>query len=297
MHIELDPRLLEAVVFLEMRRREQRGEQALFRDYRGRVDALYDLPADDEGRDIAFRDVHAGFFERLGFDQAIRGYIEEFPLLRRELDRITFLKAQSRREEGADLFVRLDEGGGGLHHRTAVLHLRAETFLDTDKLSLLLRRELYHVSDMVEPAFGYEPDLGDTGESIAQENLVRDRYRVLWNLYIDARLARAGRAPAAILQPAQSLLERAFDGLGDQNTASILETVSHATSLTHRDLLALAKSCFPKCIASETKRMGANSEAPRPLGPRPAGSDVEPDCHIPGSRHPMSRPFDKSARI
>ncbi len=278
MHIELDPRLLEAVVFLEMRRREQRGEQALFRDYRGRVDAIYDLSADDEGRDIAFRDVHAGFFERLGFDQAIRGYLEEFPLLRRELDRITFLKAPSRREEGADLFVRLDEGGGGLHHRTAVLHLRAETFLDTDKLPILLRRELYHVSDMVEPAFGYEPDLGDIGESIAQENLIRDRYRVLWNLYIDARLARAGRAPAVILRQPQSVLERAFDSLGARNTKAIFETVSNATSLTHSDLLALAKPCSPEFVASDASRMGASPEALHPKDLRPVGFDLGPDC-------------------
>jgi hypothetical protein len=273
MHIELDPQLLEAVVFLEMRRREQLGEQAAYRDYRGRIDALYDLPADDEGRDFAFRDVHAEFFEGLGFGQAIRGYIEEFPLLHRELDRITCLKARSRREEGADLFVRLDEGGGGgLHHRTAVVHLRAETFLDTDKLSILLRRELYHISDMVEPAFGYEPDLGDTGESIAQENLIRDRYRVLWHLYIDARLGRAGRAPVASLQQPQSLLRKAFDGLGDQNTKAIFETVSSARSLTHSDLLALAKPCSPEFVASDASRTGASPDALRPMALRPVVS-------------------------
>ncbi len=278
MHIELDPQLLETVVFLEVRRREQLGEQAVYEDYRGRVDALYDMSADDEGRDIAFRDVHAEFFERLGFGEAIRSYIEEFPLLRQELDRITFLKAQSRKEEGADLFVRPDEGGGDLHHRTAVLRLRAETFLDTDKLSILLRRELYHVSDMVEPAFGYEPDLGDTGESIAQETLIRDRYRVLWNLYVDARLARAGRAPAAILQRPQSLLEKAFDSLGDQNTKAIIETVSNATSLTHSDLLTLAKPCSPESVASDASRMGASPDVLRPMDMRLLGLDLEPDC-------------------
>lgn len=292
MHIELDPQLLEAVVFLEMRRREQLGEQATYRDYHGRVDALYDLPADDEGRDFAFRDVHADFFEGLGFGQAIRGYIEEFPLLRRELDRITFLKTPSRREEGADLFVRLDEGGGGLHHRTAVVHLLAETFLDTDKLSILLRRELYHISDMVEPAFGYEPDLGNTGESIAQENLIRDRYRVLWHLYIDARLGRAGRAPAASLQQPQSLLRKAFDGLGDQNTKAIFETVSSARSLTHSDLLALAKSCSGEFVASEASQMGASPDALRPMDLRPVVFDMDPDCSscgLPAPDEPLLR--------
>ena len=246
MHIELDPQLLEAVVFLAMRRREQMGDRAVFRDYRNRVDALYDLPVDDESREIAFRDAHADFFKQFGFEQAVRGYLEEFPLLHQNLDRITFLKAESRRTEGADLFVRLDEGGGDLHHRTVVVRLRAEVFLDTEKLAILLRRELYHVSDMVEPEFGYEPDLGDTGESVAQENLVRDRYRVLWDLYINARLARAGRAPAAILQQPQNLLDRVFDSLGGEDIKALFKTVSNATSLTHGDLLALAKSCSPQ---------------------------------------------------
>ncbi len=244
MDIELDPQLLEAVVFLEIRRREQLGDQAAYRDYRDRVDALYDLPADDEGRDIAFRDAHAVFFARLGFEQALRDYLGEFPLLHQELDRITFLRAVSRKGEGAELFVRVDEGGGR-HRRTAVLRLQAETFLDADRMPVLLRRELYHMSDMVDPAFGYEPDLGDTGESIAQENLVRDRYRVLWDLYIDARLVRADRAPGATLEQRRSLLEKAFDGLSDQDTKVIFKTVSNAKALTHGGLLALARPCCP----------------------------------------------------
>lgn len=240
MHIELDPQLLEAVVFLGMRHCEQIGDEATYRDYRERVDALYDLPLDDEARDIAFRDVHADFFERLGLGQALRSYVEEFPLLHQELDRITLLKAASRKEENADLFVRRDEANGGRNHRTAVLRLLAEIFLDRDKLSSLLRRELYHISDMLDPAFGYEPDIGDTADSVAQENLVRDRYRVLWDLYISVRLVRAGRAPAAILEQYQTLLPRTFEGLSDRHMSEIFETLTHAELLTHTDILALA---------------------------------------------------------
>ena len=91
MYIELDPVLLEDVVFLAMRRQEQCGDQAMFREYRTRIDAVYDAPDDDLEREIAFRDVHADFFRKLGFEQMLRDCLEEFPLLVRELDRASFL--------------------------------------------------------------------------------------------------------------------------------------------------------------------------------------------------------------
>ncbi len=249
MHIELDPQLLEGVVFQEIRRREQLGDQAVFRDYRDRVDALYDLP-EDEDREIAFRDVHADFFGRLGMEQTVRNHLDEFPLLHQKLDRINFLKALTRKDEGAELFVRQDDGVDDGQHRVAVLRLRAEAFLDTQGFTMLMRRELYHVSDMVDPAFGYEPDLGDTGDDAAQKNLVRDRYRILWSLYIDSRLVCDGRALAAILQQGRGLLEKAFGCFGDQQASAVFEKVSNAKSLTHANLLALAKNCAPTLATS-----------------------------------------------
>ncbi len=243
MQIELDPTLLEETVFLALRAQEQRGDRAMFEQYHQRVDALYDLPGDDRRREVAFQEVHAEFFGRLGFAQTLRAHLAEFPLLEGELNGITFLKAAARKQEGAELFVRRpDEGAGNPRHRTAVVHLRAELLLDGDQLSLLLRRELYHVSDMVDPAFAYRPNLGETGESIAQQNLVRDRYCVLWSMYIDARLVRAGRAPDVVLDRHRGPLKKAFDGFAEADVLAVFKKVSHAESLTHEDLLGLAKT-------------------------------------------------------
>ena len=243
MHIELDPALLEESVFLVLRAREERGDRAMFEQFHQRVDALYDLPGDDRGREVAFQEVHAEFFGRLGFEPALQCHMAEFPLLDRELDGITFLKTVARKQEGAELFVRrTDESAGSRPHRTAVVRLRAELFLDPNQLSLLLRRELYHVSDMVDPAFAYRPDLGETGESIAQQNLVRDRYRVLWSMYVDARLVRADRAPEVVLDRHAGPLKKAFDGFPEADVLAIFKTVSLAESLTHAGLLRLAKT-------------------------------------------------------
>ncbi len=241
MHIELDPLLLEEAVFLAMRCQEQTGDQALYRQYRSRVDALYDLPGDRDVKDIAFRDVHAEFFGRLGLEQMLRSRLDEFPPLPQELDRIAFLKAASRKQEGGELFVRHDEKIDH-RHQTAVVRLRAEVFLEPDRLSMLLRRELSHIGDMVDPAFGYRPDLGETGDSVAQHNLIRDRYRVLWDLYVDARLVNTNRAPVAVLKKQEKLLNKVFEGVAERDTGAVFQTVCRAELLTHADLLELAKA-------------------------------------------------------
>lgn len=263
MHIELDPQLLEDVVFREVRRREQLGDQAIFRAYRDRIDVLYDLPV-DEARETAFRDAHAEFFERLGLEQMVRNCLAEFPLLNQKLDRIDFMKALTRKQEGAELFVRQDDTEDDRQHRIAVLRLRADVFLDAERFHLLTRHELYHVSDMVDPAFGYEPDLGEAvGDGdMALINLLRDRYCVLWSLYIDCRLVDTDRAPATVLERGRSLLEGAFAGFGDQHASEIFETVSNATSLTHTDLLVLARSRPEEFVASDARPMSANPDEP-----------------------------------
>ncbi len=60
----------------------------------------------------------------------IRGPLAEFPLLEEELERVTFLKAAARKQEGAELFVRKDAQTGSRQNRVAVVRLRAELFLD-----------------------------------------------------------------------------------------------------------------------------------------------------------------------
>jgi hypothetical protein len=65
---------------------------------------------------------------------------------------------------------------------------------------------------------------------------------VLWDLYIDARLVRTNRTAAAVLKQRQSLLRKAFESFSDENTGAIFRTVSNAESLTHADLLQLAKT-------------------------------------------------------
>jgi hypothetical protein len=87
-------------------------------------------------------------------------------------------------------FVRL-----GLHHPVEeAIEERAELAGRVVQVRVLLRHELMHVADMLDPAFGYERSLPTSDDGPSADNIVRDRYRVLWDVTIDGRLARAGLA-------------------------------------------------------------------------------------------------------
>ncbi len=235
MHFEIDPRLVEDVVFLEAHRREAAGDGALALAVHAQADRLYEQAwPDNDARDLAFRDVHAAFFRDLGFERAITEVLAGYALLRAGLAQLSLLLALRRRDESAELFVRPEEGDPARPHRTAVVHVRAETVLDADRLRSWLRRELHHVQDMVDPAFGYRPSLGEVGDSPGRADLVRDRYRVLWDAWIDARLG--GEQAAAIAGE----MARAFRGLSDETREEVRRTVYDARAMTHARLLDLA---------------------------------------------------------
>ncbi len=242
MHIELDPQLSEEVVFLGMRHREAIGDSKLCGDYRRRLDSLYEFSGDAHDREVAFRDLYAEFFRTLGYERLLDDVLGEYPLLGQGLDKISIFKAASHKQESGDLFVRNDRADGQAARRAAVVRLSAQSFLDTEQLVHFMRRELFHIADMLDPAFGYRPDLQLLDETLARQNLIRDRYRALWSFFVEARLLRAGRSTPAALSGRQGLLQKAFQSLGDEGVESVLQIVSTEEALTHTDLLAIAKT-------------------------------------------------------
>ncbi len=246
MQIEYDPQLLEEVVFLEISRRERAGNPELVRSYRERINPLYESTAAPNERDRAFRNVHAEFFSCLGFHGFLADIVEEFPLLDGMLDQITFLKVDSRKKEGAELFVRRDEEPEETTNRSCFIRLRTESFRDQENLSRILRHELYHISDMVDPAFGYLPDLDASDLSGPQLNLVRDRYRVLWDTYIYSRILRSGREANPTGLISEELFRNAFTNLEPSEAEKLRTKVQNSDLLTHADLLAMAKNGYAK---------------------------------------------------
>jgi hypothetical protein len=235
---EWDPGLVEAAVLAAV---AGRSEERAFRAAR---DRLYEI-AEPDSREAAFDALHARWFERLALDRPFRETLAERPEIGARCGRWLVAPARGRRDEAADLLVAPDA------RPTLLVRVTAETIAVPDRLSLLLRRELLHVGDMLDPRFGYEPSLPEGAVGGARERVVRDNYRVLWNAYVDGRLVRAGWLAATASAERLAEFARAFPHLGE-GTAAAFEGVFGARDLTHAELLAFASggpdgTPLPRC--------------------------------------------------
>jgi hypothetical protein len=228
-YLRVDPRLLEEATFLALRGLPQ----ALAHD-RERV-RLYKV-ADPEERDRRFRALYAEWFVRLGLDAPLRRALGEQPAVRRGTAACLVGHAASPRDEGADLHV-APPAGEGPHVRTLVIRLRAESFAEPERLLFLLRRELQHVADMLDPRFGYEPRI-EVAEP-ARRRAVFERYALLWKVSVEGRLARRGLAEPGARERLRGEFERRFAGLGGR-VAEIFDDLFDDEAPTHARLVKLA---------------------------------------------------------
>ncbi|MFO0983333.1 MAG: hypothetical protein U1E76_16630 [Planctomycetota bacterium] len=76
--------------------------------------------------------------------------------------------------EGADLLVATGADRAAAK-RSVLIRLRAATLVEQPCLLPFLRHELYHIADMLDPGFGYDPALPDELDP-ARINLVLARF-------------------------------------------------------------------------------------------------------------------------
>jgi hypothetical protein len=223
--VEYEPRLVEEATLLAVAGHQ--GELA----FRRERDRLYEI-ADAEAREAAFRAFHAAWFQRLGLGRSISWALKERGLILRAAERCLVAYAASAREEGAELFV-------AEQRRSVAILLAPATLLAPERLLEFLRHELLHIADMLDPHFAYEPWLPSSAGGPAQREPLKDRYRVLWDAYIDGRLSRLGRAPAGVRAERLGEFRRAFPTLGERAEAEF-ERFFTAASLRHAELMAFA---------------------------------------------------------
>ena len=150
------------------------------------------------------------------------------------LNVLAFRKARGKNEEAAELYVNAETG------RHAVVALRVERFEKDDLLARFLRHELTHLSDMVDLSFGYSPELHLRGPSPTQQRIVRERYRLLWDVTIDGRLSRAGHAINTTREQHQALFDRAYSFWPEEKRREIFDDLWSGHSPKHEHLLELA---------------------------------------------------------
>jgi len=293
--IEWDPRFLEEAVLRFAETRHVLG-------FRGQRNRLYEIQ-DPEQREAAFRGFHSDWFERLNLGRGIWQALQEQPLIPTSTRACIVVHARGSRDEGADLFVSPGgEGTGETEGRTVAIRLDPHRLLDEERLLAFLRHELFHIADMLDPVFGYEPRLprGETGPT--HERLLQDRYRVLWDIYIDGRLVHRNWAPSSVRDRRLQEFTKTFPMLADR-IEEAFSRLFNGTSLTHSDLVGFATNPSSESSNLEYRISNLGSD-PRPLipDPRPPFSPGErcPLCGFPTHAfepHPDRLPSDLVARI
>lgn len=188
---------------------------------------------DAEERNEGFFRLHLTWFRKWGLEKALFDRVNEFPLLRTALRSLVWRKACRAPEEGAELYVSAENG------RTGVVTLRVERFQEED-LASFLRPELMHLQDMVDPGFGYSPQLHLSWHNAAQKRLTQERYRLLWAITIAGRLARNFPAAGAQRVAQEHAFQRAFDFWPQGKRAEVFERLWNEPQPVHGNLLTLA---------------------------------------------------------
>jgi hypothetical protein len=275
--MEYEPRLVEEAVLGSVEVRTVLG-------FRGERNRLYEIQ-DLEEREAAFRKFHAGWFERLDIGAPIWQALHEQPLIPENTGTCIVVRARARRDEGADLFVSPGgEGTGEAERRSVGIRLLPQRWLDPDPLLAFLRHELFHIADMLDPPFAYEPRLPRAELGPAHERLLQDRYRVLWDTYIDGRLVRRDWAPHSVRDHRLQEFTRSFPMLGER-TGEAFARFFAGPPCTHADLVSFAThplgtlASVPNPCSSNPKSEIRNPKLPP--GPQPLRGERCPLCGFP----------------
>jgi hypothetical protein len=265
-----DPSLMESVVTCALTAAVPGPAGFNLRAYHAEADPLYGC-RDAEQRTAQFRALFARWFDRGQFDRPFVDALAELP----ELDcmkAITVTSASSRADERADLAnterAPIDAGS---HRSWLGIRIQPTRFLDRPHLRRWLRHELWHVCDMLNPAFEYtREDLASGAERLPQR-VIQDRFATLWSLSIDARVERTGRLPLKSVQSRLIQLTGSFPGYRDAAYQSVVDSLGTTCGLTYPELADFARRPHMLFGGSST-----SSNQAQPLRGSPC-----PLCHFP----------------
>jgi hypothetical protein len=233
MRLEYEPRFLDDVVRRAVARRPE------WRRFHRECEAIYAI-ADPEGRTAAFDALNLVWCARLELGRVLEDAIAEEPRVLAAIDRCAVGRMRAPSDAGAELIVRTPAPGTNAPVvRVLRFLLSPEWLLEPAVLTPLLRRELRHVADMLDPAFGYEPRLPGGGPGRTHERLVRDRYRAAWNASVNGRLVREGKLDASARERSWEEFTAVFGTLDDAAPGAFAELFADLAP-THAGLIALA---------------------------------------------------------
>ena len=258
MSVHYDPKLVEEAVFHAQRDRYVASE---LDERRTRI---YEI-ADRDERERQFHDLYGSWFARLGLGRNIEQALGEQSLIESCVASCYVVCSPQAKQEGAELFVVTGRAAENNQRRTLRILIRPEMLLEPNSSLGFLRHELFHIADMLDPAFAYEPVLPKTDGGPTYDTLITNRYRVLWDVTINGRMVHRGWLPDWAREQQLSEFRQAFPML-EEKLEQDFRRFFEAHQPKHSELAAFALD--PRAIAGHLK------------GPAAAGTHC-PLCKFP----------------
>jgi len=109
---------------------------------------------------------------------------------------------------------------------------------EAQELDAFLIQEFMHAKDMVDPEFDYEDAFIPGNPSI--KNMITARFRLLWNMYVDSRLARAGIISTMPREARYREFDNFYRKIPEKQRRGIFEGIWQTDKFTHEELLSMA---------------------------------------------------------
>ncbi|MBT6716915.1 MAG: hypothetical protein HOB18_04640 [Nitrospina sp.] len=167
-----------------------------------------------------------------------------------ENDEVSYDLAREFEERIKEVVVKrainkVDEGSNVLNRVSGnpIIEMRvlASRFSNPEEaldLDAFLIQELMHAKDMVDPEFDYEDAFIPGNPSV--KNLITSRFRLLWNMYVDARLARIGVVSVLPKEARFREFDNFYRKIPDKQRKGIFEGIWMTDKFTHEELLSMA---------------------------------------------------------
>ena len=140
---------------------------------------------------------------------------------------------------------KVDEGSNVLNRVSGnpiiemrVLASRFSNPEEAQELDAFLIHEFMHAKDMVDPEFDYEDAFIPGNPSV--KNLITARFQLLWNIYVDSRLARMGVVSVSNRDARYREFDNFYRKIPDKQRKGIFEGLWKTENLTHEELLSMA---------------------------------------------------------
>lgn len=260
LEIVYDQQLVDDIVYKGLAKQEASGDLALYKEYHEKRDAIYEM--EEESRPRKFRELDSDFFNRLGCDVYIKEIFDEYPDIKEKIESVHVRRATTRQNEGSNV---VDEG------RKVIIRLYPEIFIaGINEIRRVIRHELMHVSDMMNKEFNYNVN-EEFSPSPMEERIMRDRYRLFWDISVDGRLVNKGLETTATREERKREFDSFFSKIPEGSRDLVFTKMWEAEEpMAHDRMVELSKDTNKVlALAAGDRSSEELIEDTKELGPLP----------------------------